>query len=216
MVNEERMTEAYEQFELAYRKSAKRGKCLDLADFAKGYLVDRSTDKGKRRYLKKMLPHLSREQREEYMGSIHCCRFCDKYFPLWYVSDAEWKETGGFFERVITAQATGSGLLSTDVYKMPCVEVVFDSENNRFDYKPVGDVPEIYQTERGGPLWGLFICKECYEKIFNPKPNYVDVEEYEREFPAESWKSEPPQAYFDWKKGFLSVIWDLPATKVPA
>jgi hypothetical protein len=213
MLDEARMAEAWEQFELAYRKNAEHNNRLEKGDFAKGYLVDRSTDKGKRRYLKKMLPHLSREQREEYMDSIHCCRFCDKYFPLWYVSDAEWKETGGFFEGVITRIATGYGVIP---HQLPCVEVVFDSENNRFDYKPVGDVPEIYQTERGGPLWGLFICKDCYEKVFNPKPNYVDVEEYEREYPAESWVREPPQEYFDWKKGFLSVIWDLPATKVSA
>jgi hypothetical protein len=141
-MDEKRMNEAYKRFLLAYKKSAKRGKCLDIAGFANEYLCDRSTDKGKRRYLRKTLPHLSKDMREQYMDAVYCCRFCDKYFPLWYVRKAEWEETGEFFERVITSTATESGIIPGDVYQPPCVDVVYDGENNCFEYNEVNDVPK--------------------------------------------------------------------------
>jgi hypothetical protein len=219
MMDEVRIFSAYGLFYREYLKSAKRNNRLEEADFAKEYLSDRSTDKAKHKYLKKVLPQLPKEEREQYLGLIYRCRFCNKYFPIWYVSDAEWAETGGAFERLITIQATGSGIIPGDDAPLPCVEVVLDAESNQYYYRPA-DTAEIDQTtnkkHEHEHLWGLFICRECYEKIFNPEPNYIDIEQFERELPAESWKCKPPQGYFDWKKKRFSVVWDLPASKVPA
>lgn len=103
----------------------------------------------------------------------------------------------------------------------PLTWLIFLFFNDKFEYKvdetgvskeERSSTPEIPQDKKR--LWGLFLCKECYENLFNPNTRYIDVEEFERELPAESWKGEPPQAYFDWKKQYLSVIWDLPPLKV--
>jgi hypothetical protein len=198
-VNTDSLVKAHKIFYHEYKKSLKRGRYHSEAKFAKGYLVERSTETGKLRYLKKFLPNLRKEEYEDYKDLIFSCRFCDKYFPIWYVSDAEWAETGEAFERMITKQATGSGIIPPDT-PLPCIEVVLDGEQYTYKNENEMDRTEHNEHEQEMQLWGLFICRECYEKIFNPEPKYIDVEEKERQLPAESWKSEPPQGYFDWKK----------------
>jgi hypothetical protein len=210
-------TKAFDLFKLEYRKYAQR---KDLKHFADKYLHSTASEKNKKRYLKKMLPNLSKEEREQYISNIYCCRFCDRYFPLWYVSDAEWEKTGKQFEKLIWSIACGFKE-GTPEFKLPCVEVV--QKDDRFEYiqdekndpvDPNGIRPPVQKSSRKHKYSGLYLCKECYENLFNSEPHYIDVEESERELPADSWKYEPPQAYFDWRKKRLSVVWDLPALNV--
>lgn len=212
MVNEEYEENEYQFLDKAYIKFLSKqryNKRGNIREFAAKYLTYRSDGKKIEKYLKKMLPNLSKEERAEYTHHIYCCRFCDRYFPLWYVSDAEWEKTGKEFERLIWFKAHD---FKEDLpeCKLACVEVVPDEEEGGYKYKTEAGAKTIQKR------WGLMLCKECYEELLNPEPHYIDIEEFEKGLPAESWKCEPPQAYFDSKKRYLSVIWDLPALKVPA
>lgn len=183
-------------------------------EFVAKYLTYRSDGKKIEKYLKQALPNLSKEERAKYTHNIYCCRFCDRYFPLWYVSDAEWKKTGKQFERMIWLKGHD---FKVDLPEPPitCMEVVPDEEEGGYKYITEAET-QTTGTKTVGKGWGLLLCKECYEELFNPEPHYIDIEEFEKGLPDGSWKCEPPQSYFDSKKRFLSVIWDLPALKVPA
>jgi len=205
---EEEFPNAESAFKLFKRRLNSHKRAMGEKRFASNYLKDTAIETKKKIYLEKMLPNLSEQEREKYIRYIYRCRFCDSYFPLWYVSDAEWENTGGQFERLIWSIAH-----TKQINLMIPVEVIPDGDGYAFkDHVEKGMISR--EDRKKLKASGLFLCKKCYEDLFNPKPRYLDIEEHEKEYPAESWKGYPPQGYFDWMKKRLSAVWDLPALKV--
>jgi hypothetical protein len=221
---------AYDLFRKAYAKRNMdlRRKPVSKKHFAGRYLRSMTNEMKQKKYLEKMLPNLSLQERMGYVKNIYCCRFCDRYFPLWYVSHAEWEKTGKQFERLIWTIAGGFENELPEFRHHRGLRVVkkdgrFEYEEEKHDNLDFDGIRQLYEEFDREYSWmnrvwkqefsGLFLCKECYEKLFNPEPDYISAEEYERELPGR-YTEEPPQAYFDWREKNFSVIWNLPALKV--
>jgi hypothetical protein len=197
---------AYEVFSKDFKTHNRHAKA-NFKRFAKTYLHDKADEGKKKKYLEITLPNLSEEEREHYIGNIYCCKFCDRYFPLWYVSDADWENTGKYFERMMYGIAYNEGRAKGGPAP---VEIIFEDGM----YK-VKNGRKYDESNKKFLDTTLIICKECYEKLFDPNPRYIDIEEREKQLPANSWIGEyPPQGYFDQKKKFLSTIWDLPTLEI--
>jgi hypothetical protein len=100
-------------------------------------------------YLKKMLPGMSSEDINTAASThIYKCRGCGRNYPIWWVSDEDWRDSFGGISESVIAAALGK------------------------------TVEEAKATER--PIWGLNLCKECFEKL-EPNPKYLTIDEYNNE-----------------------------------
>lgn len=75
----------------------------DDIEVAERFLAYDDTDEEKRQYLEELLPNLSREDVSTCLGYIYKCRFCGRHYPIWWISNEDWRESFGVLEKVVAA-----------------------------------------------------------------------------------------------------------------
>ena len=91
-----------------------------------------------RNYLKKVRPDMSCEDARWASNHVYKCRGCGRHYPIWWISNEEWKNSlGGFFEKMI-ATALGETVEEAKMSDLPgwglllckeCFEIVSPKPN---------------------------------------------------------------------------------------